>query len=153
MTRFLKTLSLPLASAVCALALTACNPIYQLDIQQGNLFSKAQVDSLKPGMSKRQVVLTLGSPSVVNPFQQSRWDYISTERRGNGRMQTKTLTLYFEGENLAKVDGDYFAENPIELIREATKYKRQYPDDKRSDDDKEKRQRGGGDPGGTTTGT
>ena len=153
MTRFLKTLSLSLASAACALALTACNPIYQLDIQQGNLFSKAQVDSLKPGMSKRQVVLTLGSPSVVNPFQQSRWDFISTERRGNGRMQTKTLTLYFEGDNLAKVDGDYFAENPSELIREATKYKRQYPDDKRGDEDKEKRQRGGGGDQGSTSGT
>ena len=147
MTRVLKTFSLPLAAAVCAFALTACNPIYQLDIQQGNLFSKNQVDSLKPGMSKRQVILTLGSPSVINPFQQTRWDYVSTERRGNGRMQTKTLTLYFEGDNLAKVDGDYFAENPPELIREATKYKRQYPDDKRPDDDKKKQ--GGGDQGGS----
>lgn len=148
MTRVLKKLSLPLASAACVLALSACNPIYKLDIQQGNLFSKVQVDSLKPGMSKRQVILTLGSPSVVNPFQQSRWDYISTERRGNGRMETKSLTLYFEGDTLAKVDGDYFAENPGELIREATKYKRQYPDDKRPDDDKEKKSRGG-DQGGT----
>jgi len=148
MTRVHKVLSISLAA--CAFALGACThstPIYHLDIQQGNLFSKTQVDSLKPGMSKHQVVLTLGSPSVINPFQQSRWDYISTERHGNGYMQTKTLTLYFEGDNLAKVDGDYFAENPNELILEATKYKRQYPDDKRPDDDKKKQ--GGGDQGGT----
>jgi outer membrane protein assembly factor BamE len=146
MTRVHKIFSFPLAVA-CVLAFSACRPIYHLDTQQGNLFTKVQVDSLKPGMSKHQVVLTLGSPSVVNPFQQSRWDYISTERHGNGVMQSKTLTLYFEGDNLAKVDGDYFAENPTELILEATKYKRQYPDDKRADDDKKKQ--GGGDQGGT----
>lgn len=138
---------LPLVLALGAFALSACSPIYKLDIQQGNLFSKTQVESLKPGMTKRQVILTMGSPSVVNPFQVARWDYISTERRGNGRMETKDLTLYFEGENLTRVDGDYFAENPVELIREATKYKRQYPDEKRDDDDKKKKQ--GGDQGGS----
>jgi outer membrane protein assembly factor BamE len=127
------------------LVLGACSPIYKLDIQQGNLFSKTQVESLKPGMTKRQVMLTMGSPSVVNPFEQKRWDYISTFRRGNGRMETKDLTLYFEGETLARVDGDYFAEDPQELIRQATKYKRQYPDEKR-DDDKKKQ---GGDQGGS----
>lgn len=138
----------PFVFALAALALTACNPIYKLDIQQGNLFSKTQVESLKPGMTKHQVILTMGSPSVVNPFQQARWDYISTERRGNGRMESKALVLYFEGDTLARIDGDYFAENPQELIREATKYKRQYPDEKRPDDDKKKQ---GGDQGGTGT--
>ncbi|MBS0589418.1 MAG: outer membrane protein assembly factor BamE [Proteobacteria bacterium] len=132
-------LSRIVALAAFTLGLGACNPIYQLDIQQGNLFSKTQVESLKPGMTKRQVMLTMGSPSVVNPFQQSRWDYISTYRRGNGRMDTKDLTLYFQGDSLAKIDGDYFAEDPAELIRLATKYKRQYPDDKRPDEDKKKR--------------
>lgn len=134
-----------LVLAAIAFGLGACNPIYQLDIQQGNLFSKTQVESLKPGMSKRQVMLTMGSPSVVNPFQQSRWDYISTFRRGNGRMETKDLVLYFDGDSLGKIDGDYFSEDPVELIRLATKYKRQYPDEKRSDDDKKKH--GGDDTG------
>ena len=78
---------LPLVLALGAFALSACSPIYKLDIQQGNLFSKTQVESLKPGMTKRQVILTMGSPSVVNPFQVARWDYISTERRGNGESE------------------------------------------------------------------
>ena len=138
----------PLILALPLLALGACSsvsslsPIYHLDIQQGNLFTKTQVDSLKPGMTKRQVILTMGSPSVVNPFQQARWDYISTERRGNGNMQTKDLTLIFDGDTLAKIDGDYFAENPQELIKEATKYKRQYPDEKRDEDKKKKQDDG-----------
>ncbi len=126
------------AFAGAALVLTACNPIYTLDIQQGNLFSKNLVDSLKPGMTKRQVTLVMGSPSIVNAFNPNRWDYISTLRKGNGRMEQKDLTLYFDGESLSRIEGDYFAENPQELIKEATKYKRQYPDDKRPDDDKKK---------------
>lgn len=135
-------LSRVLACALCGLAAAACSPIYKLDIQQGNLLSKSLVDSLKPGMTKRQVTLVMGSPAVVSPFDQNRWDYVSTLRRGNGRMETKDLTLYFEGDALSKIEGDYFAENPQELIKEATKYKRQYPDDKRPDDDKKKKQGG-----------
>jgi outer membrane protein assembly factor BamE len=126
------------AFAAVGFILTACNPIYTLDIQQGNLFSKNLVDSLKPGMTKRQVTLVMGSPSIVNAFNPNRWDYISTLRKGNGRMEQKDLTLYFEGDSLSRIEGDYFAENPQELIKEATKYKRQYPDDKRPDDDKKK---------------
>ena len=147
MTQIFPRILRPFAFALGALALVACSPIYKLDIQQGNLFSKTQVESLKPGMTKRQVTLTMGSPSVVNPFQQSRWDYISTLRRGNGRMETKALSLYFEGDNLTRIEGDYFAENPSELILEATKYKRQYPDEKRTDEEKKKQQ--GGDQGGS----
>jgi len=132
-----------LAGVICALAAAGCSPIYKLDIQQGNLLSKPLVDSLKPGMTKHQVTLVMGSPSVVSPFDQNRWDYVSTLRKGNGRMESKDLTLYFENDSLVKIEGDYFAENPQELIKEATKYKRQYPDDKRPDDDKKKRQSGG----------
>jgi outer membrane protein assembly factor BamE len=128
-----------IAITLCGFAAVACSPIYKLDIQQGNLLSKSLVDALKPGMSKHQVNLVMGSPSVVSPFDQNRWDYVSTLRRGNGRMETKDLTLYFEHDSLTKIEGDYFAENPQELIKEATKYKRQYPDDKRPDDDKKKK--------------
>lgn len=121
---------------LCGIAASACSPIYKLDIQQGNLFSKSLVDSLKPGMTKHQVALVMGSPSVVSPFNQDRWDYVSTLRKGNGRMATKDLTLYFSNNTLARIEGDYFAEDPNALIKEATKFKRQYPDDKRPDEKK-----------------
>ena len=138
MTTFLRTA----ATTLCVIAVAACSPIYKLDIQQGNLFNKNLVDSLKPGMSKRQVTLVMGSPSIVSPFDQNRWDYVSTLRKSNGRMATKDLTLYFENDALAKIEGDYFAEDPVELVKEATKYKRQYPDEKRPDDDKKKQDQG-----------
>lgn len=128
-------------------SLTGCgwslNPIYRVDAQQGNLFDKATVDSLKEGMTKRQVQLVMGSPAVISPFDQNRWDYVSTMRRGRNKMETKNLTLYFKDDALAKIEGDYFPENPEQLIKEAQKYKRDYPDEKRPEDDKRKKKQGG----------
>lgn len=132
----IKVLRLCALALCCSLVTVACNPIYKLDIQQGNLFGKNLVDTLKPGMTKRQVQLVMGSPSIVSPFNQDRWDYVSSLRRGNGHMETKDLTLYFKDDSLARIEGDYFAEDPQRLIKEATKYKRQYPDEKRPDDKK-----------------
>ena len=116
--------------------------LYKLDVQQGNLFDKDQVDTLKPGMTKRQVLLVMGSPSIISPFNQSRWDYVSSIKRGRGKMDSKDLVLYFDNESLARIEGDYFPEDPELLIRDARKYKRQYPDEKR-DEEKDKKRRGG----------
>ncbi len=118
--------------------LSGCGLLYKLDVQQGNLFNKEQVETLKPGMSKRQVLVVMGSPSIVSPFDQDRWDYVSTIKRGRGKMDSKDLVLYFENESLARIEGDYFPEDPELLIKDARKYKRQYPDDKREDDKKKR---------------
>jgi outer membrane protein assembly factor BamE len=131
--------------ALLALApLTGCSLIYKVDTQQGNLFDKAAVSALKEGMNKRQVLLVMGSPAVISPFDQNRWDYVSSIRRGRHKMETKDLTLYFKDDALVKIDGDYFPENPDQLIKDAGKYKRQYPDEKSLDDDKKKKKQGGG---------
>ena len=131
--------------ALLALApLTGCGLIYKVDAQQGNLFDKATVESLKPGMSKRQVLLVMGSPSVISPFDQNRWDYVSTIRRGRNKMESKDLVLYFKDDALTKIDGDYFPEDPEQLVKDAGKYKRQYPDEKRAEDDKKKKRQGQG---------
>jgi outer membrane protein assembly factor BamE len=130
-----------LAALAVTIPLAGCGLIYKVDIQQGNLFDKTTVDALKPGMSKRQVLLVMGSPSVVSPFDQDLWHYVSTIRRGRNVMESKDLTLYFKDEALVKIDGDYFPEDPNQLLKDASKYKRQYPDEKRPDEDKEKKQK------------
>lgn len=122
------------------LPLSGCGVLYKLDVQQGNLFNQSQVETLKPGMTKRQVLLVMGSPSVVSPFDQNRWDYVSSMRRGRGKIENKDLTLYFSDDALVRIEGDYFPEDPDQLIKDAGKYKRQYPDEKR-DDEKKKKQR------------
>jgi outer membrane protein assembly factor BamE len=124
--------------------LSGCGLIYKVDAQQGNLFDKDTVETLKPGMSKRQVLLVMGSPAVISPFNQDRWDYVSTIRRGRGKMESKDLVLSFKDNALVKIDGDYFPEDPNQMIKDARKYKRQYPDEKRPEEDKKKKQGGQG---------
>ena len=124
---------LRLIALIALVPLTSCGVLYKLDIQQGNLFDKEQVDTLKPGMTKRQVLVVMGSPSIISPFDQDRWDYVSSMRRGRGSMESKDLVLTFENDALTLIEGDYFPEDPELLIREAGKYKRQYPDEERKD--------------------
>lgn len=122
-----------------ALALCGCGVIYRPDVQQGSLLSKSIVDQLKPGMSKRQVNLLLGTPSITSPFESDRWDYVSSIQRRGGKIATKNLSLTFENDALARIEGDYFPEDATQLIKDARKYRVEFPDEKRPDDKKRRR--------------
>lgn len=105
-----------------AMLLGGCGVIYKVDVYQGNLLEKKNVDQLKTGLTKRQVFALLGSPSVRDPFHQSRWDYVSTVSKRGGDTEVKNLVLTFEGENLASIDGDYFPEQDEALVKEMRRY-------------------------------
>ena len=93
------------------LATAGCGMLYRQPIYQGNLLDKANVDQLQEGMDKRQVSTLLGSPSVADPFHHDRWDYVATQRTGRvGKTEVKNLTVYFEGEQVARWEGEYFPE-------------------------------------------
>ncbi|GMV31555.1 MAG: hypothetical protein AMXMBFR59_36800 [Rhodanobacteraceae bacterium] len=132
MTRFTRSLSV----LGLAFALGGCGFIYRPDVQQGSLLSKPIVDQLKPGMTKRQVTLLLGTPSLTSPFESDRWDYVSSIQRRGGKITTKNLSLTFENDALARIEGDYFPEDPQQLIKDAKKYRVEFPDEKRPDDKK-----------------
>ena len=93
------------------LATAGCGMLYRQPIYQGNLLEKSNVEQLQQGMDKRQVMNLLGSPSVADPFHHSRWDYVASQRTGRvGKTEVKNLTVYFEGEQVAKWEGEYFPE-------------------------------------------
>lgn len=105
-----------------ALVTTGCGIIYRQPIYQGNLLEKSAVDQLQAGMSKQQVSLLLGTPSVADPFHHERWDYTATQRVGRvGKVEGKNLTLWFEGDALAKWEGDYFPEQDEQLAKSSVK--------------------------------
>ena len=103
MRKFLVLLALP-----ALLLLSGCNVIYKLNVQQGNILDQEMIDSLEPGMTKRQVLLTLGSPAIENPFRHDRWDYVASLQRGEeDEFSHQRLTVHFEGGKLTKIEGDY----------------------------------------------
>lgn len=102
---------------VTFLALAGCNFIYKQNIQQGNALEQDDLDELYIGMNRRQVLFVLGTPSVRDPFHQSRWDYVQTfSRRGNPMVQ-RTVTLLFDNDALSEIIG---AENPFDTPIEET---------------------------------
>lgn len=126
---------------VAALLTAGCGIVYHQPVYQGNLLEKSAVDQLQAGMDRQQVVLLLGTPSIADPYHQDRWDYTATQRVGRaGRMETKNLTLYFEGNTLARWEGDYFPEQDEELARNSI---RQFGPNLAKDKDNKKRRSGG----------
>ena len=82
--------------------------VYRIDIQQGNVITQQMVDQLRIGMNKRQAQFVLGAPMLTDPFHANRWDYFylykpGTEGKSEPRQQR--VSLFFEGERLAKIDG------------------------------------------------
>ena len=116
-----------------------CGILYKQPIYQGNLLEKANVDQLQTGMSKQQVTLLLGSPSIEDPFHHDRWDYTATQRTDRlGRTEKKNLTLWFENDSLTKWEGDYFPEQDEQLATQTVKqFGRNLPKEK----DKKQRRR------------
>ncbi|MFZ5557430.1 MAG: outer membrane protein assembly factor BamE [Pseudomonadota bacterium] len=95
-----------LLMALAMTLLTACVPVYKIDIQQGNLVTQEMVSKLKKGMSRDQVRFALGTPLVTDPFHPDRWDYVYRfERRGRLEEQRR-ITVIFENDRLARIEGD-----------------------------------------------
>ncbi|MDE1894399.1 MAG: outer membrane protein assembly factor BamE [Pseudomonadota bacterium] len=116
-----------LVFAMLALSLAGCHFVYTPDVQQGNLLDKKTVDQLKPGMTKHQVLVLMGTPSVSTPFDHSRWDYVSTQSHRGGPIKIRTLTLTFNNDVLARSEGDFFAEDATQLVKDAKRYNSGYP--------------------------
>ncbi len=108
-----------LVGAAASLSLGACSSItnstrtaleavtpYKVEVVQGNVVSKEQVDALKAGMSREQVREILGSPLLADVFHADRWDYVFTIRRQGVAPLQRHLTLFFKGDLLDHYEGD-----------------------------------------------
>lgn len=78
---------------------------YRPDVQQGNFISQEMVEQLKPGMTPEQVRFVLGTPLLTDVFHGNRWDYPFRLKKGNGEVITSRVTVYFENNRLARVEG------------------------------------------------
>jgi outer membrane protein assembly factor BamE len=83
-----------------------CGCVYKIDVQQGNLVTQESVDKLKPGMTKSEVKMILGTPLLNDVFHQNEWDYyFSNSRRGRVASQPSRLTVRFKDDKLASIEG------------------------------------------------
>ena len=91
--------------------LNSCaSSFYQVPIAQGNIVSIEMLSKLEKGLTKAQVQYIMGTPSIKDPFDSSKWDYIGYEIIGNELLREIHYSLYFQGEKLnkwiKKIDSD-----------------------------------------------
>ena len=79
---------------------------YRIDIQQGNVVTQEMVSKLKVGMTRSQVRFVLGSPLVTDMFHGDRWDYVYTMQKQGKPEERRRLTVIFDGDKLATLEGD-----------------------------------------------
>ena len=101
----------------CALGLGGCESLqssdsflglitpYRVEVVQGNVVTKEQVDAIKPGLSRAQVRNILGSPLLTDLFHADRWDYVFTIRRPGAEAQARRIVALFDGDTLKSIEG------------------------------------------------
>ena len=120
-----------LAAVLCiAIALPACGIVYKLPTRQGNVIEQKQLDQLKPGLTRDQVRFLMGTPLAASPFRSERWDYVGYYKTPRGQLFTRTVSLYFEADKLARAEGveapssaDKSLPDPGSAIKEEKKLK------------------------------
>lgn len=91
----------------CATAVEYLPYVYKIDVNQGNVIDQAMIDQLRPNMTKRQVLFIMGSPMLVDFFHQDRWDYIYAIRKGSEELEQKTVSIFFDNDQLKNIQGDF----------------------------------------------
>jgi outer membrane protein assembly factor BamE len=97
--------------ALALWSITACSfvgfpGVYRINVEQGNILDPEKIEQLEIGMSRRQVRFIMGTPLVQDSFNQDRWDYTHVIRNGRNLILEEQLTLYFDGDKLASMEGD-----------------------------------------------
>ena len=107
--------TLPIVLLLATMA-GGCNLLYKPEVQQGTLLSAEMLTNLKPGMTKRQVRLLLGSPPVSDIFHPERWDYLYSVNQTDEKVTPQHLTLYFHNDKLVRAEGELA---PAALVKPA----------------------------------
>jgi len=99
-----------IAVVIAVLSLSACSSwVFRYDIPQGNYLDQKSIDKLQVGMTKEQVKFILGSPVVVDAFNNDTWHYIYKLKSGRDKKfnMKKTFILSFVDDKLTEASGDF----------------------------------------------
>lgn len=106
-----------LISALLLSLVSGCSSVnlgpHRIDVQQGNALDQENIARLKPGLNRSQVRFLLGTPLVVDPFRTDRWDYVYVFYKAGKLAEQKRITLFFDGEILARMEGDLPVAEPV----------------------------------------
>jgi len=93
---------------LAAFLLAGCSKIgffkpYYITLDQGNIFTQEQVDAIELGMNGRQVRFLLGTPTIVDTFNPSRWDYLYALTEQDVLSIEQHLVVIFENDKVVDI--------------------------------------------------
>jgi len=83
---------------------------YKIAIPQGNYLNQQMLDQVRPGMSREQVRLAIGSPLLTDIFHPDRWDYVFRFQHPNGDAELRRVTIRFRDDRVAAIEADRLPE-------------------------------------------
>lgn len=91
------------------LMLSGCMFVHKMDIEQGNVVTPEMVAELHPGMSEKQVRDVMGSPILLNTFNDNREDYVYTYKPGGGKMSENNVVVMFRNGRVRAISGSMYS--------------------------------------------
>lgn len=86
--------------------------VYKINVQQGNIITQEMLDTLKPGMTQKQVHFVLGKPVIENLFDETLENYVYTYQKAGGEIQQQTIKIYYENDLFSRYEGTLLDDNP-----------------------------------------
>lgn len=100
--------------ALLAFGLMGCSQlqkiVYRIDVPQGNYLEAIQVEQIKQGMSKYQIQYLLGTPVLIDPYENNRWYYIYLQQKAYQKPEQHTLIIDFDKKHLVS---SYHLDKPL----------------------------------------
>jgi len=90
---------------------------YRVEIVQGNVITREQVELARLGMSRQQVRDILGTAMLSSPFHAERWDYVFTIRRQGTPEQRRHVVVHFDGDRMQRLEAPADLPSENEFVR------------------------------------
>lgn len=88
---------------ILAIALLATGCVRKMDIEQGNIITPEMAGQLRTGMTVDQVKEVMGSPTLLNTFNENRMEYVYSYKPGRGQTTEKIILLTFQNGQLKTI--------------------------------------------------
>lgn len=96
------------------LMLSGCMIVHKMDIEQGNVYTPEMVSQLHVGMTKKEVTEIMGTPMLMNTFDDNRVDYVYTYQPGGEKRVEKSFTLVFKHDRLQAIEGNKYSQYVVQ---------------------------------------
>lgn len=113
--------ALMLGLSACAPRLVEKLPYYKMPVVQGVQLDSRAVLAVQPGMTREQVQMEIGAPVLRPSFRADRWDYVYEVGKGGKVREQRNLTVFFQGDTVARVEGSALDAAREELGRQPAK--------------------------------